>query len=349
MEDSIYSKDDIIRKVRGLIKLSQKASTSAQATAAAAKVTTLIAQYNLQWNEIHETKAVDFVKEEFQTDSSASWQRKLLNAICNSQFCKLITYTQTKQSPHTKKIVTVGSKNHVLIGEPHNIQFVKLLYEYLESILRRLASTNYDIYQQEDLKLRKKNIEEIEGKYRKRWMDSFFHGACTTLSERLARFRLEFEEGMSEVPKNLKQLPEPKVDMLKEALINFKPELEVEHLLQQLRACRPDEYEIDSLTNIVSDPHTPIAEIDDLLTLLLTKPALANDKTTEVRAKENHALVANKEIALNAAVSGFFPNLVSLEALDRSGREGFAEGTRVGRDIPLQILHHQTDQQLLPG
>ena len=149
-----------IRKLQALADSSQNDNVH-QAAAAAAKIQSLLLQYNLTLEDVplgvkEESGYENFVHEIHGSRRNDQWRIRLLSSICRNNFCKLILHGRTR---------TVG-----IVGRTQNIEVVMYLYAYLWREVIRLAK-----------------IYNVNGE-RAVHID-FCSGAVKTLSERLQEQR----------------------------------------------------------------------------------------------------------------------------------------------------------------
>lgn len=122
----------IAEKVRALLaKTVENGATVEEAASAAAKAQELLFKYNLDLaafgegpetngyvNELHPLGAKNGVP--------VRWRRELFHAIAETNFCRSLHYT-------------TGTPRMAVIGRPHDVEFVRYLYDYLAATLEAMA------------------------------------------------------------------------------------------------------------------------------------------------------------------------------------------------------------------
>lgn len=149
---------NIVDKINKLLALSTSPNEH-ESAAAAAKVSTLLAQYNLSLSDLGGISDEDFG--EYVVESSkimVTWKMTLLQGIAHVNGCTSF-YT--------------NCKNIMLVGYPASCVIVHNLYNYLSQTIERLAA-------------------EHKGKGRS-FLNAFKVGCATRLLERLAEKRKEME------------------------------------------------------------------------------------------------------------------------------------------------------------
>lgn len=152
----------IAEKVRRLLALSTS-SNEHEAAAAAAKAQELLHRYNLSMADVSAAQRPDYGREIVDIDNSARWRGILLTAIAQ---------------PNGADVVSHGGGRYAIIGQPHTIEVVRYLYDYLSREIDRLADRGWA------------NYYGFESSPR-RWKTAFRMGAVAVIANRLARQRRE--------------------------------------------------------------------------------------------------------------------------------------------------------------
>lgn len=123
----------IIDKIRKLLALS-KSPNEAEALAAANKAHELLLEHDLALSEVHETvETRQFVDDKTgMSDDSRPWRRFIGNALAKLYFC-VYSKNTIKIPPHKRYDV------HYFAGRPHDAAIAKMMFEYLEKAVARLA------------------------------------------------------------------------------------------------------------------------------------------------------------------------------------------------------------------
>jgi hypothetical protein len=154
----------ILDKIARLKGLAERPGTPEEAAAALAAIQRLAIKHNLDQAEISAAGRNDergFEKEGFNLGAAMNWRRNLLQAICKYTFCD---------------VVFAASGAHAnIVGERHNIEIVKGMYDYLVTEVMRLAQVGW-----EALPATEQGSTTI-----RRWKNAFRIGAQATLRQRL--------------------------------------------------------------------------------------------------------------------------------------------------------------------
>jgi hypothetical protein len=160
----------ILDKIARLKGLAERPGTPEEAAAALAAIQRLMIKHNLDQAEVDaagRNEERGFEQEGFDLGAAMNWRRNLLQAICKYTFCDVV-------------FAPAGRRAHI-VGERHNIEIVKGMYDYLVTEVMRLADTGWGALPA---------AEQAETKIR-RWKNAFRIGAGSTLQTRL---REQFEE-----------------------------------------------------------------------------------------------------------------------------------------------------------
>lgn len=141
--------DKISDKIKKLLKLANGNTTEGEATAAMQKVQELLADYNLTMAQVEAAntdstktaEAPDSKRTKEQHDKSAlyKYQRNLMRTIAECNFC--IYWTGENKVWRKSRYVT--TYYHVLIGREANVVSARLLFDYLNSTIEKLATAIY--------------------------------------------------------------------------------------------------------------------------------------------------------------------------------------------------------------
>lgn len=154
--------DKIVERVKKLLALSSSQNPH-EAALAAAKAQELLFRHNLSLSMVEaalEGGNSAYVSDRFDSGGWMHWRRRLLAAVARNNFCRGVSYQETRD---------VG-----IVGEPHNVTVVKHLYAFLVREVMRLA----------DLGVKEqRGLDEEESRA---WKRSFYLGAVRTIAQRLA-------------------------------------------------------------------------------------------------------------------------------------------------------------------
>jgi hypothetical protein len=192
----------ILDKIARLKGLAERPGTPEEAAAALAAIQRLMLKHNLDMAQVDLAGRTDqrgFEKESFNLGAAMNWRRNLINALCKYTFCDAVF------PPRGSGVF--------LIGERHNIEVVKGMYEYLVNEVMRLA----------DLGWSQVSPEERMFARPRAWKNAFRLGAGTTLGNRLKE---QFEEQKAaEDQSAVNALVLVKDNALAEAVAEFFPNL----------------------------------------------------------------------------------------------------------------------------
>jgi len=141
MSDALNKKqyDEMMVKLANLKNLAEQPGTAGEAAAAAAALQRLLFKYNLSIADVKQPEDHDYENPFYTVGAKYSslwsrWQYNLLSNICRNNFCKMILLSWTK-----------GVE---IVGEPHNIAIVTVLYEYLRDECKRMMRADLRIAQE---------------------------------------------------------------------------------------------------------------------------------------------------------------------------------------------------------
>ena len=139
-------KDKVIDRIRKILALAGNNPNEAEAAAAAAKAQAMLAEYNLELADVthvHDHESDMVLDNELQTDSRP-WRRQLGTMIAKMYFCGYY-YTFIKKLAD-KKCGYVRYDRHSFMGERHNVVVAKLMFQYLQDTIERLAREGAGAY-----------------------------------------------------------------------------------------------------------------------------------------------------------------------------------------------------------
>jgi hypothetical protein len=157
--------DRIVERIKKLLALSSSQNPH-EAALAAAKAQELLFRHNLSLAMVEaalEGGSSAYVSDRFDSGGWMHWRRRLLAAVARNNFCRGVSYQQTRD---------VG-----IVGEPHNVTVVKHLYAFLVREVMRLAD------------LGAKEQHGLDEEESRAWKRSFYLGAVRTIAQRLATQR----------------------------------------------------------------------------------------------------------------------------------------------------------------
>ncbi len=172
---TMYTKEDILRKVKALLANAQdyKGKNEHIAAAFAVKAQQLMQAWNIQENELHTTEN-DVGVVEYRFKSNRKWQKFLLDAICKTNFCKLVWSTR-------------GDLGWIF-GTEVNILFCLELFRYLLAEIMPLAATKYQSYC--DWYYTESRVS------RQTWNTNFYTGCAHMVGHRLFK-QFEHAQGLA--------------------------------------------------------------------------------------------------------------------------------------------------------
>lgn len=192
---------NILERIQKLLALSSSDNPN-EAANAATRVQEMLRKHNLKMSEIPlaigKKRSDAYGRFIVDLDGSSVWRRELLNVIAYCNFCKL-TFGGS-----------LGRSAISLIGEPENVEAVKLLYRYVLEQLYPMADTAYLIYKQED--------GRVNGRT---WRNNFFLGARNVITNRL----LEEKQQAERVQNDVKALIVLKSADMEEAMKRLAPKV----------------------------------------------------------------------------------------------------------------------------
>jgi Protein of unknown function (DUF2786) len=132
------NKDKLVDKVRKLLALAGS-SNEHEAARAAEKAQAILAEYNLSMTDVKSTDEKEDLKidKSIVTDS-VPWRRRLGVAVAQMYFCKYF-YTFKKEYIPSRPNGYVRHDVHSFVGAEHNLVIAKLMFQYLNETIERLA------------------------------------------------------------------------------------------------------------------------------------------------------------------------------------------------------------------
>lgn len=193
--NSILSK---LKKLQRLYEGAKAINSEAEAQNAAAKIQNLLTQYNLSMVDLE--AAVDDepktnVTEEKLGDNWARkcggfWDQLLLYGICKYNFCYAIVSKRHEYRVNRNgNEVREQRQKYIVIGEPHNIEVVKWLFDVLAGQLYRLALKRYEEYRNDDSQALMRIFTGEKRMHRGTFLRSYLAGAAKGVQDRLKEER----------------------------------------------------------------------------------------------------------------------------------------------------------------
>lgn len=136
---------NIVDKIRKVLALSNSPNEN-EAAAAAEKVQTMLAEYNLSLSDIKDED--DSADESIVIDSgdvttALPWRRPLALAVAKMYFCDYfyttVPYTKTNDGAGNVKYSKQASDIHNFVGAVHNVAVARVMFMYLNETIDRLA------------------------------------------------------------------------------------------------------------------------------------------------------------------------------------------------------------------
>jgi hypothetical protein len=167
--------ENILHKIRQLFAMAEhEASNEHEAAIALEKAQEMLFKHNLSRASIGNVDegptSQGIGKVDITEQHGYPWKKSLAHVIARNNLCRVIT------SNHAKTI-------HIF-GTPDNVRSVLEMYYWLAEQLIRLAGPGYREYKHQG------GFEAA-----RTWNSGFYHGAITTLKERLKKPLEEFSQG----------------------------------------------------------------------------------------------------------------------------------------------------------
>lgn len=193
--NSILSK---LKKLQRLYEGAKAINSEAEAANAAAKIQNLLTQYNLSMADLDAVadneQATNVVEEKLGDSWSRKcggfWDQFLLYGICKYNFCYAIVSRrrECRVNRNGKEVCEMRQK-YVVIGEPHNIEVVKWLFDVLASQLYCLALKRYEEYRNDDSQALMRVFTGEKRMHRGTFLRSYLAGAAKGVQNRLKEER----------------------------------------------------------------------------------------------------------------------------------------------------------------
>ena len=193
--NSILSK---LKKLQRLYEGAKAINSEAEAANTAAKIQNLLTQYNLLMADLDAVadneQATNVVEEKLGDSWSRKcggfWDQFLLYGICKYNFCYAIVSQrrECRVNRNGKEVCEMRQK-YVVIGEPHNIEVVKWLFDVLAGQLYRLALKRYEEYRNDDSQALMRLFTGEKRMHRGTFLRSYLTGAAKGVQDRLKEER----------------------------------------------------------------------------------------------------------------------------------------------------------------
>jgi len=211
--------DAIMRKARALINVAEHPNTSPEeAAAAAGRLQALMTRYNLDLAALEVEGAAGegpagYIAEEYDLNAvragNTAWRMRLMAYICQYNFCRIVTSKRSALNSkdldeHWLRMAEAGeleeglppkrkrggaSKRGIptvtIVGQTHNVELVKYLYEYLARDLARIARERHEIAERNAVLIRRIGGKALTVPEWRRWLNSFGLGAADIIGHRL--------------------------------------------------------------------------------------------------------------------------------------------------------------------
>lgn len=168
--------DKIIGRIRKLQAKAKGTSNAEEAAAFAAGASRLMARYNIALHQIEE-KPVLIEEFHFAMGTNRLWHKNLLDVLARHNYCKFLFRNRT----HV----------FILIGEKHNADLVRELYEFL---VRELDNIRQHDWSAALARFYDANPGKMPQMTKTTWGNNFFHGAVLAIDERLSAARKAAEK-----------------------------------------------------------------------------------------------------------------------------------------------------------
>jgi|GEM_PF-5886378 len=148
------TKEDVIEKVRKLLRLSESSNEN-EATLAAAKAKELLTRYNLNNIDIDEDSGkVNFVREfSIEINELNEWINHLSKAVARLYNCDI--FVALKREPKSGQTAVKDATMLVFIGEETNAKVATYVMAYLVTAIERLSE---EAYEEKDVEFLWKNL-----------------------------------------------------------------------------------------------------------------------------------------------------------------------------------------------
>lgn len=160
------SNEKIIDRIKKLIALSTSSNEN-EAAEAAAKAQKLLAEHNLEIDEVMRSGKKNFVTMKTDVIDVYAYLRGLGMAVAASHFCE---YYYSTVPTLSRKGNAYKREKHCFVGLEHNAVVALAMFEYLQQTVFRLA---------------REESKKKHGKLNWSYITGFQNGACYRLSQRL--------------------------------------------------------------------------------------------------------------------------------------------------------------------
>ena len=163
----------IIDRIKKLLSLSANNPSENEAAAAAAKAQELLAQYNLDMDELRDVSSEPEYEMDSALDSNPErWIRWIAAAVAELYFCRYYYFSPTKFYPRYR---------HVFVGQRHNIDVAKEMTRYIVKTINRLS---------------RQGMKTVERGERSPYQISFREAATSRIDVRIHRMIEEARTGI---------------------------------------------------------------------------------------------------------------------------------------------------------
>ena len=193
--NSILSK---LKKLQRLYEGAKAINSEAEAANAAAKIQNLLTQYNLSMADLDSVadneQATNVVEEKLGDNWARKcggfWDQLLLYGICKYNFCYVIVSKRHEYRVNRNgNEVCEQRQKYIVIGEPHNIEVVKWLFDVLAGQLYRLALKRYEEYRNDDSQALIRSFTGEKRMSPAKFHRSYLAGAAKGVQDRLKEER----------------------------------------------------------------------------------------------------------------------------------------------------------------
>lgn len=193
--NSILSK---LKKLQRLYEGAKAINSEAEAQNAATKIQNLLTQYNLSMADLDSVadneQATNVVEEKLGDNwvrkCGGFWDQLLLYGICKYNFCYVIVSKRHEYRVNRNgNEVREQRQKYIVIGEPHNIEVVKWLFDVLAGQLYRLALKRYEEYRNGDSQAFMRLFTGEKRMHRGTFLRSYLAGVAKGVQDRLKEER----------------------------------------------------------------------------------------------------------------------------------------------------------------
>ena len=191
--NSILSK---LKKLQRLYEGAKAINSEAEAANAAAKIQNLLTQYNLSMADLDSVadneQATNVVEEKLGDNWARKcggfWDQLLLYGICKYNYV-IVSRRHEYRVNRNGNEVREQRQKYIVIGEPHNIEVVKWLFDVLAGQLYRLALKRYEEYRNDDSQALMRLFTGEKRMHRGTFLRSYLAGAAKGVQDRLKEER----------------------------------------------------------------------------------------------------------------------------------------------------------------